>query len=594
MGRHFSCLFLGAAIFAVFVEAATVIYKDPADGKDYPDIPTRVMLHAPGISETVSVFYKGAAVADVSITAPNGNELSLFRHEEPIMSVAGGYTNVTCTLSGKNNVGKEGYIIKITDKAGGSAEITGTLIIAGIVVMDDTGKVVSGDDGSGVTVEASRSYTYKAKAIDTSGNPMDATGTKISFQEKTGTYMKVVEKAAFGADSLTIAMANGRYGSGSFQLTIENPAITYGGESFETVLLCTQPIPATVPCYARGGTYEIGKDGFVKIPMYNLMVPPQKRAISKIGMAVGTSDIVYYEKSASTMTLPNQMVVFSPTATGKASITCDGAAAVTHGGDIIISGVIPEAPGEGTELATSFTRSLDHQTGYDIISAKATFVNSSPKLLTWAKAQMLLKVMCDEMVGQKCTLEKVVAGSAKCSVSGLCPVGESKSCISKLTNCFGSGACQKRVGETKETLRWEDMQVTRNEVLGATGGVAAGGAALATWTIILIAVVGAFAIILLIMLALWAVYRRNAEQSESDYSSSGPLGVPDPSDLLYEQSIVRDIYGRGDFPEGGPTAAAAAERAREADMREEFPRPPSSSGVSRGAQTDDASSTYSV
>ncbi len=596
MGRTLQFVAAAAALVAI-VNAATLVYKDPADGKDYPDIPTRVVLHSAGVVETVSVFYKGGgSVQDVAITNPTDGALSLFRAGEVIKSTAGGYTNVTCTFTGTNNVGREGYKVKITDNAGGSAEISGTLVMAGIVIMDDTGKVVSGDEGAGVTVEASRSYTYKVKAIDTSGNAMDASGSTISYQEKTGTYMEVVDKAktGFGADSLTLAMANGRYGSGSFQLTIENSAISYGGEIYETVLFCTQPIPATIPCYARGGTYKLGKDGSVKIPMYNLLTPPQKKAVAQIGMTVGSSDVVDYEKTASDMKVPTQMVVFNPPATGRARITCDGAEAGTSGGDVIITGTLPEAPEESTELATSYTRSLDHKTGYDIISAKATFVNSSPKLLTWAKAKLLLKVMCDEMPGESCTLEKVVQGSAVCSVSGLCPAGESKSCMSKLTTCFGSGVCQARVGETKDTLIWDDMQVTKNSVLGTTGSVAAGGAALATWTIILIAVVGAFAIILLIMLALWAVYRRNAEQSESDYSSSGPLGVPDPSDLLYEQSIVRDIYGRGDFPEGGPTAAAAAERAREADMREEFPRPPSSSGVSRGAQTDDASSTYSV
>jgi len=202
--------------------------------------------------------------------------------------------------------------------------------------------------------------------------------------------------------------------------------------------------------------------------------------------------------------------------------------------------------------------------------------------------------MCEVTGGTKCTMETLKLGSAIAGCAALTDAGQGTPAKLKLQECF-KGECQKQLGYTTETLKLDNVDVTPWEVLGGNLGTVTPNVALATWTIVLIAVVGAFAIILLIMLALWAVYRRNAEQSESDYSSSGPLGVPDPSDLLYEQSIVRDIYGRGDFPEGGPTAAAAAERAREADLREEFPRPPSSSAVSRGdAQTDDASSTYSV
>ena len=114
-----------------------------------------------------------------------------------------------------------------------------------------------------------------------------------------------------------------------------------------------------------------------------------------------------------------------------------------------------------------------------------------------------------------------------------------------------------------------------------TGGSAT-ASGLAPWAIALIASLGAFVLACVIVLALWFVYRRSADQSESEYSSSDPLGVPDPSDLLYEQSIVRDIYGRGDFGDGGPSRAVAVERAKEAAKREEFLRLPSSSSVSPG------------
>ncbi len=256
-----------------------------------------------------------------------------------------------------------------------------------------------------------------------------------------------------------------------------------------------------------------------------------------------------------------------------------------------VAGSLPS--GRVGPLAVDEVSSREASTEFDTFTAVLRITDREPTTLLASEARRIVDQMCVVIGGSSCVWEKVTAGSAIMNCAGYVQKGDTTA-GADLRSSVSKCELQKAVEKTCPSIEVMDTEIIRAKAAVGSSFSAASAGGLAMWTIVLIAVVGAFAIILLIMLALWAVYRRNAEQSESDYSSSGPLGVPDPSDLLYEQSIVRDIYGRGDFPEGGPTAAAAAERAREADLREEFPRPPSSSDVSRGAATDDASSTYSV
>eukprot|EP00168_Porphyra_purpurea_P012871 TRINITY_DN344_c0_g1_i2.p1 TRINITY_DN344_c0_g1~~TRINITY_DN344_c0_g1_i2.p1 ORF type:complete len:236 (-),score=94.01 TRINITY_DN344_c0_g1_i2:191-808(-) len=163
-------------------------------------------------------------------------------------------------------------------------------------------------------------------------------------------------------------------------------------------------------------------------------------------------------------------------------------------------------------------------------------------------------------------------------------------------DAWGGDGCEvaKAMNEPCGTVRVMDVFCLANDGSGVSGvapGTVAAGAALASWAIALVAVLGALVVLVLVCLALWVVYRRSSDSSASEYSSSGPLGVPDPDDLLYNESVVRDVYGRSNG--AGPTAEAAAERAKEAELRDEFPRPPSTSAAS-GRDTDDASSTYTV
>eukprot|EP00168_Porphyra_purpurea_P012870 TRINITY_DN344_c0_g1_i14.p2 TRINITY_DN344_c0_g1~~TRINITY_DN344_c0_g1_i14.p2 ORF type:complete len:284 (-),score=81.40 TRINITY_DN344_c0_g1_i14:46-807(-) len=143
-------------------------------------------------------------------------------------------------------------------------------------------------------------------------------------------------------------------------------------------------------------------------------------------------------------------------------------------------------------------------------------------------------------------------------------------------DAWGGDGCEvaKAMNEPCGTVRVMDVFCLANDGSGVSGvapGTVAAGAALASWAIALVAVLGALVVLVLVCLALWVVYRRSSDSSASEYSSSGPLGVPDPDDLLYNESVVRDVYGRSNG--AGPTAEAAAERAKEAELRDEFPRP---------------------
>eukprot|EP00183_Erythrolobus_madagascarensis_P003380 CAMPEP_0185850892 /NCGR_PEP_ID=MMETSP1354-20130828/4845_1 /TAXON_ID=708628 /ORGANISM="Erythrolobus madagascarensis, Strain CCMP3276" /LENGTH=683 /DNA_ID=CAMNT_0028551619 /DNA_START=212 /DNA_END=2263 /DNA_ORIENTATION=+ len=97
---------------------------------------------------------------------------------------------------------------------------------------------------------------------------------------------------------------------------------------------------------------------------------------------------------------------------------------------------------------------------------------------------------------------------------------------------------------------------------GATG-------ALPTWAIAVISVIAGLLLILLIAVALFLLLSRGEdEDTESSYQSDGPALVPRPDDVMYQQAIVHDEYGRGEWSE--PLEGEAVEM--ENGIRAEYPR----------------------
>ncbi|KAA8491257.1 hypothetical protein FVE85_9552 [Porphyridium purpureum] len=104
-----------------------------------------------------------------------------------------------------------------------------------------------------------------------------------------------------------------------------------------------------------------------------------------------------------------------------------------------------------------------------------------------------------------------------------------------------------------------------------TGTVDPGGASggLPTWAIAVISVIAALLLILIIAVALFLILaNKEEEDTESSYSSEGPALVPRPDDIMYQQAIVRDEYGRGEFSE--PLEGEDFEM--ENGIRAEYPR----------------------
>lgn len=539
-----------------------------------------------GSGKVTALASFGDASATVYVLTEDDGDVTV--EDNPLFTVGditkvaaeNGYTNHTIPMTFDKGVGSGSYTV-----SKGSDSITGSVIVAGFVILDG-GKIVSGENGDGISVGQSGSSTYDVKAVGIDGSEASLDGTTISARAVSGPYMKEKsEDTTITNKKFTMAINDLRVGTGNFVVDFETSSIELRGEAFETVLKVKQTTVPPPPCVAMGESITT-KDGYVMVKMFNLLVPPQTTAVETVTITVG-SESADWDKSKSTLTLPDQVVAFKISAGGKASIKCDGADAVIQGGDLMLSG-----DSSSPELAVSLISTLPDGDG-SVLSATITEVDGSTTTTTKAFGEALLDRFCETVKGTACVITSIKDGSAIFECQARVATDQAATSKQALVDDFAEPGCnfQTSVGKACDKLTLdEDPSVN---VQGAAPIASAAG--LATWTIVLIAGLGAFALIALIMLGLLAVYRRSAEQSESDYSSSGPLGVPDPSDLLYEQSIVRDIYGRGDFPDGGPSAAVAEQREREANLREEYPRPPSSSGLSRqSAATDDASSTYSV
>lgn len=542
----------------------------------------------------VVLFQDNYAETTFNVISSDSSEAPVLTSDNPIYTMgeitstetSSGMTNYSIPLEFSTDVGVVKYTVKSGDES-----VSGQIVVAGITIKKD-GEVMSGSEGKGIPVGIGTSHSLDVNAVGTDGSTVDISGAEVTAMNDDGDYFKEVDigETSISSSSLFVQMAEARAGDGKLFLTITSEAISYAGEVFETQLNLFQDT-STASCAVVGGSYS-ATDGVVKIPMFNLKSPPLEDDVSSVEISVGSASAAW-DLSASSMGSVDQTVAFEVAASGAATITCDGVDATVVGGPLEI--VVPSGA-----LAVDLVQDELSSGDDPILEVVLVIVGETTKTLLQEPAISLRESICEAAQGSDCryvnmtdlgaTSRAIVrqAGSMSLAIQTVIS-GDPKEAEENVNGVVDNCTAQQKAGYECPKVYISDTDVTN---VIANAGVAATG--LAMWTIVLIAGLGAFALIALIMLGLLFVYRRSAEQSESDYSSSGPLGVPDPSDLLYEQSIVRDIYGRGDFPEGGPSAAVAEERAREADRREEFPRPPSSSGLSRGSATDDASSTYSV
>lgn len=538
---------------------------------------TAQLMFAEQSQDTVMIVNYGYAEATIFVLSSTSNPPSISPSSLFSASIVkselsdNGLTNHTIQLTISDKVGSDTITI-----SSGSDVITGSVVGAGVLIFSGD-SVISGDENQGATIGQTGTFSYDYQAIDIEGNQLTVSSALISTSSD---YMEInTTTTSFSSSKFNIVTNDYRVGTGSFEMYISVPAIEFDGETFETKLNIAQSRTPSPPCVAIGGEYSI-ESGVVAIPMFNILSPPQSSDINDIKISIGSTS-TSWDKDASDLSIPDQTVKFGVSSGGEATITCDGDDAVVIDGPIVIS------ESSTSDLASTLVGDLASVDGYSSLTVNVIDVDSSPDILTIPTAMKIIAKICSLMsaLDDKCVLTDLVSGSASMYISGNVKPDDAEDAQNAISNCFDSCECQTELDYECDKLKLGEYEL--KAVAGTAVGATAG---MATWTIVLIAGVGAFTLIAIIMVGLLAVYRRSAEQSESDYSSSGPLGVPDPADLLYEQSIVRDIYGRGDYPNGGPSADVAQERMREAELREEFPRPPSSSNLSR----DDASSTYTL
>lgn len=540
----------------------------------------------------VTLLQFGEAVEQVSVIASADvhpvveTDSDLVDVSDPIIAdVGNGNRNITYEFTFSKTVGVVRYTISAVEQG---KVLRGTFIVAGFVLKSN-GEIVSGDAREGIVVGQQGTVELEVDVVGVDGRAVDLAETRVTpGRMDGGVYLEEVDRSntGFREGRFTLAINSLRVGTGRFSVSFEIDAIENEGEVFETVLMVTQDTSTTPPCVVDGATATV-RAGVVELSMFNLLVPPRSAPVEEIILQVGGRSVAF-DAATSRLELPTSTVSFSGVGSGgSAVVLCDGQEAVVlENGQVVEDGLSLEVDAGSVSLAKdTLLEDMPTPESGDVISSIISAVDEDPDTLTTAVATLIRDEYCTTVRATgECVITNITRGSAVIGFGAA--VENFDESQEALGNRFETCAFQSATGFGCDKLRL----LGNAPAVALTGGVAAAGG-IATWTIVVVSVVGAFALIAILSLSAWALHRRSAAKNESSYSSSGPLGVPDPSDMLYEQSIVRDIYGRG--PEGGLTQADADQSERLAALREEHPKPPSS-GLSVSRRGSEASSTYSV
>lgn len=574
-----------AAFFAVYSLAEAQLKW--ADRKRAFKQREDVILPSGGEAELpMSVLYRGVKPGHKPRMRFSPSDL--YKVSDPVITPAhDAYHNYSFVVLFTGAVGVEEYSVRI-----GPDKLHGKFIIAGFVIKKG-GRIVSGDDGEGVRFGQEGTFEFDVDAVGVKGRRVDLTSTRIEPRSSDGgVYMKEVDekRTGFSDTGFTLAIAKLRVGRGAFLLQFEAPAIEYLGETFETVLHVTQETLPPPRCVVEGPKL-FSRSGIVEARMYNVLSPPLEKNVEQIALSIGGRSIPF-DVGLSILVLPTSTIAFSKTpSTGAATIVCDDTeAVVVSDGVEIEGGLTVVSNGRPLPLAKdTLIRDAPSSDTLSTLTSLLRVVDSDPDILTQFDGNDILDEYCTVVQAEKCVITAISSGSAILNIAAL--VKKPTRSISTLEKSFMDCVFQTSLRYACDKLKLVKVNVTSTNVIAATTGAAG----LATWTILVISCVGALALIALVVLTSWAVYRRSSLLSESSYSSSGPVGVPDPSDVLYEQSIVRDVYGRSEM--GGPSMRDALTSEQVASLREETLLPPSEdlSGDGRSLRDDTTvSSSYSI
>lgn len=452
--------------------------------------------------------------------------------------------NYTLTLSLTGRVGVSKYTIRV-----GNSSLKGKLIVAGFTLRDGN-TLLSGDDAPGVAVGWHGNTTYTVDAVGISGKRAKLIGTTIA--PRAGghqPYMQEVDEArtGFSGGNFTLAINHLRVGTGAFQLLFAAPSISLLGEVFETVLHVNQSTSPPPPCVVAGTDLPL-RYGVVQASMYNLLTPPRATRVRTIALAIGNRTVPY-DDPLSKLALPTSTLFFRGISRpGNATLLCDGVPATVSTDSNTTSYTRVVLSGTRERLARETIGVLDSSEGTRVV-ATVRVVDATPETLGAGEAEGLVDGVCRAAMEKGCVLLGVRSGSAIVDVGMVAVDGmEAKE---RIEMGFEECEVQRLLGYVCGKVLLDGVDVERGGA--ARWGGVGGGAGL-----LLSILVGA---------VVWVGYVKSAEMEGSGSSGvSGPVGVPDDWEVVYEEGILRDVYGRGGL--GGPSWEDKEESVRLGDLRE--------------------------
>jgi hypothetical protein len=592
-----------------------VLANDGSLSDSFP--PTPILLMYGNETTNVTVLYRGEAPVFTvveSVTAADRDvwyagevsEASVFDDNVPNKSE---WTNYSIPFVFDQGVGRTQWSFVVHLSNGRRESIHGEFVVAGLVVRQN-GNIVSGINRQGITIPSYESFVLSpqdlqldVKFCNMQGSEnVDISATTFSATDvMSGTDLKQLASANITANGkLNVVIGKYRVGSGKFIINIAVPGIDLNGKVHETMLKVKMDNVATPPAVVVLES-ATSTPGYLSVPMYNLLDPPAIKNVQSCTLTIG-ANAISFDPTMSKLVQPDQTIVFKTGGhAGLASVSCDGAGAIVLGGfpnntfGISSTGsvLLPNRSSHGLAASLIEPRLCDKEAMVRL-DTQLRVVSADPKTYTMESAQTILEAVCFFSNGTSCTLVNVTKGSAILDINNYVGSGKEERGRESLEHSIRSCTFQKRVGvpcseiELNKSIKAHTAPGNNNQE--PAKGRETGPPSHAP---IVAGLVGGLCLVLVVIGSLWFVHRHNNIRTESEISSSGPIGVPDADDVVYQQAIVRDIYGRGDFSSGGSTPEAVALRRREFEFRESSPRPALSVVSSlRPPRSTGASSAY--
>jgi hypothetical protein len=611
---------LALALVALLVSPTRAELKFvAADGSLSDTFPqTPVLLMHGDEAATVTVLYRGEKPASAEVKPVADSDRSIW-HTGQITSNAvvshqvqnkNQWTNYSVPFSFDQGVGRAQWSFVVHFADGSQESVSGEFIVAGLVVTQ-SGNIVSGDNRQGISIPSYETFLSSQQDLNLVVQACGVQGTSdVDFSSvefsamdvMTGTDLKQLASADIApSGKLNLVLAKYRVGSGKFIINIDVPGIELDGEIYETVLnikmdTAAVPPPVVVPQSASC------TGGYLSVPMYNLLKPPASKNAQSCTLTIG-GNAIPFDRAMSKLVQPDQTIVFKTDGhTGSASVACDGTNAVVLGGfsnntfGVSSNGAILLPNGSSVGLASSFLQPpLADKDGMIRLDTQIRVVSGDPKTYSIESASKILEAVCYFTDGTSCELVNVTKGSAILDINNHVNAATADANRESLDHSIRSCSFQQHVGVPCDDIELnKSVEVHAAESKTKDAASANGRSGTPSAVPIIAGLIGGLCLILVVVGSLWLVHRRNNERTESSISSAGPVGVPDPDNVLYQQAIVRDIYGRGDFSTGGPTPEAIALRRRESELRDSSLRPSSVVSSLRPPPSADDSSSLSV